>query len=140
MSTATESLGTSGLTLSGSLLPEPYNMKQKEADPKAMGRLLFSCLYGVFLSVWSFLVCMEFSCLYGVFLSVWNFLVYMKLFHKLFDSLQHLWVLLFHAAQQLVLGPCADEVVVWIGDLVVFVPVDVVHKEAEHLLECDVER
>ena len=33
---------------------------------------------------------------------------------------------------------CADKIVLGVGDLVVFVAVDVVHQEAEHLLESDV--
>lgn len=57
---------------------------------------------------------------------------------KLPYDLTHLIILLLHALEKLVLCMSADEIVLRICDLVVFVAVDVVHEETEHLLECDV--
>ena len=55
-----------------------------------------------------------------------------------FNYLAHLFILLLHALEELILCTSTDEIVLWIGSLVVLVSVDVVHQEAEHLLEGDV--
>ena len=54
------------------------------------------------------------------------------------DDLAHLLVLALHTLEELVLGVGADQVVVWVGCLVVPVSVDVVHQETEDLLEGDI--
>ena len=53
------------------------------------------------------------------------------------DDLAHCVVLALHALEELVLSVCAHEVVLRICCLVVLVTVDVVHQEAEYLLESD---
>ena len=59
-------------------------------------------------------------------------------FLDILDDLAHRVVLALHALEELVLGVCTYEVVLWVCCLVVLVAVDVVHQEAEHLLEGDV--
>ena len=54
------------------------------------------------------------------------------------DNLAHLLVLALHTLEELVLSVCTHEIVLRISGLVVLVTVDVVHKEAEYLLESDV--
>ena len=54
------------------------------------------------------------------------------------DDGAHMLVLALHALEKLVLSVCAHEIVLWVCNLVVLVAVDVVHQEAQHLLEGDV--
>ena len=50
----------------------------------------------------------------------------------------HIFVLLLHALEELVLCMSAYQIVFRISDLVIFVSIDVVHQETEHLLESDI--
>lgn len=49
---------------------------------------------------------------------------------KLLDDGLHLFVLLLHTLEELMLSTCAYKVVVTIGYLVVGVAIDIVHQEA----------
>ena len=57
---------------------------------------------------------------------------------KLIHHLAHFGILFLHRAKEFELSPGADEVVLRIFDFIVCVPVELVHKEAQHLLKCDI--
>ena len=66
------------------------------------------------------------------------YIVDSQLFAQLLHDGAHLVVLALHTLQEFVLRASADKVVVGVGGLVVLVAVNVVHQEAQHLLEGDI--